>query len=1250
MNFNGQQRAAIGTREHSIVAAGAGAGKTSVLVERYLSLLREDACSVDSILCLTFTRKAAAEMYERIYQKLIRSDDAVLQKAAGEFERARITTIDSFCSSIISQHLGDYGLAPAYRIADEQFSRDLKDFTLGFLAKAARTPLLQRLFSHFSAAQLSDDLLIPLAEGYFKRTGDQKPDRSSMGARLCELAADSAGSLTSRIAEIREALDDLRNRKPALDSTKLEGLVRIESALDVVLENMPDFSRPEEMGGEEFAQQLLLFTLESASLYRYKEWKGVLNEVIKPLRENLISPVLIASEWELYGEFYIWVEEYQQAVLNFASDRGVLYYRDLLDITVDLLQSRPDYADYFRRSIRHIMIDEFQDNNLRQKELLYLLAADEGYSASRMPLESELRRGVLYFVGDEKQSIYRFRGADVGVFKSMAGTLPDHGRIFNLDVNFRSSPQLISFFNEFFPRVMRGGESFEAAYRPLTAGLPASADGSSAPSVELLLIPGQDSDYDSQRHIPPSRNEAWVIAEKIRSLVDDPSQMVYDRQIGGPRRIRFGDIGVIFRRSGIQKELETMFRRFGIPYISDSTRTLFLDAPAYDIHSVFTLCLYPHDRLSLAAVLRSPIVRLPDDLIIRLLAAPDSQGLPTLELFRSCLSERSAAEPNRNENGDVTASDNDLIDRYRSLLALIEKMNAIIDHRPHTEVLMEFWRHSGYREFMAGDRLRRSFIRYYDYLVELFDLHAERSMRELLEILDDHLGDPKRLDDLELAHLRGDAVQIMTLHKSKGLEFPLVFLVNTNSKPRADREASAPYAVLGDGHLALYAGIDESRYIKVFGPGEKIDGAMRNPLVHAARRGERAQENAELRRHLYVAFTRAEQRLIISASALVARSTASELSGRIPRDDRVENLFDLIEGGIGINREELLEIPADQVREVASGGDGASLLVRRFAHLDEDVLRKKGFSGGGGDLNLPGLLPDMGLPEYRRRVLSVSALEHAGAAGLFGGQTGTGLTDSTAGKSGGDSPALSEPPSGSGRRQPDGEPPSGSGRRQPDDEPPSGSGRRQPDGEPPSGSGRRQPDDEPRSGSGRRQPDGEPPSGSEYGTLVHFLLEKAVVSLNRSGKFTIPGRDLVPESLLYYRGAELDFQAATEMAKGLTNTALFDEVIGAGERHAEMAFEISVENTIVAGQIDLLLVRGSEAIVVDYKTGKGGNPEQYQLQLDVYREAAKRLGYTRVKCIIADLREGTDYELPQRYSAGDLASFIVSEFPAGTST
>ena len=556
-------------------------------------------------------------------------------------------------------------------------------------------------------------------------------------------------------------------------------------------------------------------------------WVDLLRERLLPGLSELCGT--LARRETLRGAFAC-LERFRLQFLAAKRAAGLASFRDVAEMAVAALLRDPALRQHYKRRFRYILIDEFQDNNRLQKELLYLLAERTDRSADRIPTPEELEPDKLFFVGDEKQSIYRFRGADVSVFASLAGELERAGgQGLRLDRNYRSDPGLVAFFNDLFARVMAGARrDFEARYRGLDS--PRKA-GPCVPEVHLLLQARREAD-DAGEPAPREEAEAYEVARLIRERVD-AGDLPVEEPDGTVRPAGFADFAVLLRSTGNQAHFERLFRHFDVPYSTPNVRGLFLEAPASDLYQLLRLALFPGDRAAYAGLLRSPLVNLSDAAFLTLLLsrARPFTGLEALE-----------------------GEDRARAERGRELVGFVRDH---ADRLGHGELLHRLWYGEGYRYSLLRDPRTHNHLEFYDYLLELA-ARAEAqgdTLAAFVAELGENLGQYRRLEDLEVQPARTAAgVQLLTIHKSKGLEFPVVVLADTGNRGRTGSERR-PYYLSAAFGVTLNLG--EGNWFTRIGEEEAA-----------------AQELAEARRLLYVALTRARSHLILAGTLKSSKGSA----------------------------------------------------------------------------------------------------------------------------------------------------------------------------------------------------------------------------------------------------------------------------------------------------------------------------------------------------------------------------------------
>lgn len=803
MKFDTHQRSAVETRENVVVSAGAGSGKTRVLTERYLSILRDGEAEVPSILALTFTRKAAAEMFGRIYSRL--RDEApgspTLTRALQRFDEARISTIDSFCAGVLRDSASRFGL-PSQVITDPQrFEIQARRRGLSFILEYGDDPAFAPYVRQFGIDGVLDRLVLPLIGSHIglAREGSFAADLVRQEEWLVREKARIEGEIDAIVGRI----GSLTVESPSARSAQ-EGCVNRDGDYNGLYEFCRGVKKT--FGTKQDAHVLK----EEMNALLEKRGKGGRGLLVDWHGIDLTQKAGIQRH-RLYELF----DTLKTDVLADRRRTGVLTYTDVMELAVYALTVDLDLRRSYRDQFRYIMIDEFQDNNSIQRDLLYLLSDREMQPGS--PTASSLERGKLFFVGDQKQSIYRFRGADVSVFKGLSDDMAASSTqpLIELPTNYRSDPKLIRFFNELFQTVFDDPETaYEAEFTPLQAQ---SATESSDSEIVIAWIDPEDNGEESAE---PAFAEAEWIARTIQ-----------DHIVSG--RFRPGEIAILLRSSSEQQKIERMLRRRGIPYQTQAIRSLFTEAPANDLYHLLQVVFFPDDEEATAAFLRSPYVMLSD------------AGLVSAIKHKR---EGEVLFDGREENVA------DLVDvdrrKLRSAAELVQRLRGMVDRVSPSEIVRYLWDESGYRYAILHRPGDHAYQEHYEYLFSLALRYEDRSLIEFVDFLRREIGQTEKIDDLDII-TNSKAVQILTVHKSKGLEFPLVFVAD------CDRGLHQPREILWS---------DPELGVTVKPPVLEPGGTVVNVIEARARAEEERKSFAELKRLLYVAATRGERQLYFTAT------------------------------------------------------------------------------------------------------------------------------------------------------------------------------------------------------------------------------------------------------------------------------------------------------------------------------------------------------------------------------------------------
>ncbi len=890
VELNEEQQAAVIEMKNCVVVAGAGAGKTRVLAYRFAHLIIEHGFTVDSILTLTFTKKATAEMYGRIHSTLKEisnhKETTELQKqraitAIENFHSARIQTLDSYCSSIVRYSSRHYGIKPDFIIDNAKVKDYCIKLSLEFLLKYRKNTSLQDLLGLEKFENLCETLFVtPIMNfsniaykiDFFSHVENQIQTVLQEWAN----ALDIVTSLRDTIVDANEGVREIYNK---IESNIIDSIA-LRKYFDLMLENKKTFSdRITYVNDIKTSVVPLLSSIHTISklnktLKANRIIKAELNS-IKEAYSILTSIIQYVLYFPQTLEILPILQEYQDKVIDWKRQSGALTYSDVSALARKILIENPEIRKNEKTKIQAIMIDEFQDNNLSQKEMLFMLAEKIDRNEKEVPKPEELCANKLFFVGDEKQSIYKFRGADVSVFRQLKKEL---GCSLSLSTNYRSHPQLIASFNTIFGGYEYNGASsafyntttqneqigsssvflhdyqladnvqfpdFEAEYAQVFAyedKVITEKSNFDSKRIHICLLdnsktrsePTEDSmanatsteSIENEEGLVEAENIAIFTAEKIAELCSKGCN---------PK-----DIAILFRSYSKQYLYEKHLRRLGIPHVAENITNFFGDAPVNDILALIRLIVYPKDVFSLSVVLRSPFVKLTQQELLSCLLQVDNKDI----LLCSDLA-------NNLEHESKKRCENFIL-RYN---ALREKAHSA----SCAQLIQELWYIDGYRYETMWNEDVALFSEFYDFLFDIarkMDLEG-KNISYFVDYLHNLENDGDKLEDMNIPLERKGAVQLMSIHKSKGLEFKVVFVASVSSRGRNSTN------------------IDKIFFDKNYGPSlnfptpSSIENCEKNYFYKKSLIIEKQMSEAELRRVLYVAMTRAENELYITGSYTV---------------------------------------------------------------------------------------------------------------------------------------------------------------------------------------------------------------------------------------------------------------------------------------------------------------------------------------------------------------------------------------------
>ena len=831
------RRAAVDPSRNVILEASAGTGKTRVLVERYVNLVRA-GIEPDHILAITFTRKAAAEMRERIIERLkevsrLSNADAAIWRGVKErIGDIAISTIDAFCLSLLREFPLEADVDPGFNLADDSEVPRLVGESLDQAMRICRAvarddddvalifaQLGERRLRTGIAALLDRRLIAPHALRRFLQTGP----RDLTAQKACEAAADRLAAI---VAGVRDGLDRFLDDGPhhhpqfAMLAGDIRALVASgfatreqQAAFRTLLDRLRAYFLTQD--GKPRGQHFTGTGFTDADCDSPDAWRRhrasaaqlapAIADAIRGFRRDL-NAVMARGAWRIFA---VALSQYQRTLDTYA----LLDFSGVLERAVALLKQMDEFAESRLRleaRYRHVLVDEFQDTSRAQWDLVRQLVRSwgEGFGAAHDALPPS-----IFVVGDRKQSIYGFRDADVSLADDAAafiGALRTDGEVRRaITVSFRSAPGILAFVNDVFGAIVMAEPSNRRdAFRYDDRDRFPSADATHYNGVQILAAESVTAAADR------------VADETVRLLA---GETVRDRATGVVRATRPADIAILFRSRDSHRDFESALERRNIAtYVYKGLG--FFDAD--EVQDAVALLRYladPLSQLRAAAFLRSRIVRLSDGALARLGTEPEAALLDVEP--PACV----------DTLGD---EDRRVLEHVRRA---VPRWLSQVDRLAPSELLDRILREAGYAYETRGSRQRQA----RENLKKLGGMirRAQNRGYATLERIAEHLERLAVGDESNAAIDAIDAVSLMTVHAAKGLEFPIVFVVNMN---RGTSGGRAPIRV--------------------------VDTAAGEASVAIADYQSEADEDAQARdreeskRLLYVALTRARDRLYLSAT------------------------------------------------------------------------------------------------------------------------------------------------------------------------------------------------------------------------------------------------------------------------------------------------------------------------------------------------------------------------------------------------
>jgi ATP-dependent helicase/nuclease subunit A len=842
-----EQDKALKTRDTSVaLAAGAGCGKTHVLTERFLSHLNPastdaiDPAKLHQLIAITFTDAAAREMRRRIRgtcrDRMKMAVDA--EDENGEdywfnmlraIETARVSTIHAFCTSLLRRHAIAAGLEPNFGVLDQGAadvlqSQAIDDVLRGQLAEREEDAL--ELAATFGLSKLKSqigELMDHRRDTHFTDWLDKTPDDAVAAWQTCfeRVAYPAAVSALAKAPQSQIICELLNAVTPPAAKSKF-----VQAKMEL-LDKLPRLAggdvTPQELSDlrQYVGVQTICTAKDWPTAKQYDEYKTACTALRDELDKCIKLQFDPAAAREA-AQLGLALLRLSDRVAKEADMRKLaqnkLDYDDLLARAYQLLSDpvQTSLRDELSKDLQLLLVDEFQDTDQLQVDLVKLLCGER------------LDDGKLFFVGDFKQSIYRFRGAQPQVFHDLRSEVPQRGQL-PLNDNFRSQPAVLSFINALFH------DAFQNQYEPLR---PHRAQVTPEPAVEFLwaITPNKNDKSIKGAARTARAEEARRIARRIRQLLDSDEAIIADsKEPGGVRRLKLSDVAILFRTLSNADLYENALRDYDLDYYVVGGHAFYAQQEIYDVLNLLRAVASPADEIAVAGVLRSSFFSLADETLYWLVEAGGT-------LNDGLFAPQPPAELSNDERIKVVAA-------AETLQYLRNRKDLV----PIATLLGEALARTGYDAALLAEFLGDRKLANLEKLMEQARTADRGGVLDLTGFISQLSEFVAREPKEPLAATLSESAQVirlMTIHHAKGLEFPLVILPDLD-RPENDRTPAAAFTPTLGPLVPLPDDEDRNRV---------VTGLKLHQLL------EKHEDQEERKRLLYVAATRAADHLILSSS------------------------------------------------------------------------------------------------------------------------------------------------------------------------------------------------------------------------------------------------------------------------------------------------------------------------------------------------------------------------------------------------
>jgi ATP-dependent helicase/nuclease subunit A len=886
-----QQQLACDHKRNLCVSAGAGSGKTEVLTRRVIHILKQHQIDLSRILVVTFTDKAASQMRDRVYQAIqqqISQNDKHLPywlQLKENFSANYISTFHAFCAKILREYSVEAGLDPDFCILNEHEQYDLLYQVIADkiteLAYSPKADLLNRLIRLWRREVLIEQIMHLIDRRSQSQVWITQFSNLTPEQYLSQLKNYQRLALSEVIGELQnqshfnECLDILDNlRRQSDNKTKKEA--EILTAVGPLCSRLKQLHQlPTEVAFELLQQVNDHINLRGLRDSGLKQGLEKLRELLKDshIFDLILEPDLELKGYEILSALTAITSECLSAYRKQKENNACLDFEDLQLLSLNLLQDtrHPHIKSELRSRFCYVMVDEFQDTNPIQWQILKLLSSNA----------QGLLGDKLFIVGDEKQSIYAFRGADVTVFAQaraelvqanlnhQTDTLPfelpaqyttDYTCLDNnrrrlmqqgevcLEHNFRSAPGIMDFINPFFKRLFKREHYRLYDARPQTQ---ICERNFSDARVELMLVEqekNQSTTGQAYERIDDYLKEAHLIAKKIKYILKHKPRE-YSNVLAKIEQ-KEPAIAILLSRRNKIKIYEEALRREEIDFLVSKGRGFYQRQEIRDIINALEFISQPQADIPLAGVLRSPLIGLSDDGLLAI------NSLDGRDLWERCCSIFSAKQPPDLPEG-LLPGDRQLLPRAFQMLCDWIRLK---DSLPLSELINKMLDDSQLYGSLASGRRGSQNLANLEKLMELateYERSGKGGIWEWSNYLKRRLKQTPHEGEAEVDPLQGETVQLMTIHQAKGLEFPLVFVPDLSAPLHLPRINPLLQDNISDGFQQCWE-------IGIKAPDPNDNFKPRSTLIRKIIDQQNKQKSlAEKRRLLYVAASRARDHLIL---------------------------------------------------------------------------------------------------------------------------------------------------------------------------------------------------------------------------------------------------------------------------------------------------------------------------------------------------------------------------------------------------